>query len=573
MNGPVLALIVVVALIIAVLLLRRRSGRQEPSQLEAPVPPPPPIPQPEAPPTTDLEPQGPSEPVPTGPRLEEPTVVEGGVTVTESPRAEPTTEPAETVPLSAAVPVGATGPDAAAEAEPEPEPEVEPEVEARAAAEPEQAQAAESIPPSRPVAVPVEAVEAGAELSPQIVLTLETYSARLNCLEEGQRQVLAQAALRRDDRQRDRLQRELVLMNDKLALLADSYSDELACYRQVWATLEALETDDHPGLAEAKVRLRQGDAEAAERLLADLSAGTHPLAAQAALRSGQLAECRVDLQQALALYRRAVELVPENRHFLRAAGKVARGLYQYQAALEWLETFVRLSGEQANRDPVEQALAQRELAYTYVLSGQYQKAGPLYKEAMTVLAQKLGADHLEMATSWYQIGELQETLGEYDKAVSVYRKSLVILEQKRGAEHPALANVLDKLAGLCMELELEKEAVPLYERLVRIREKALRPTHPQLALSLNNLAESYRLQGRYAEAEACYKKSLVINETLHGSEHPSVAAVLQELAKLCTSQRKPAEAQQYQQRASAIFQRSVEASEQKSGQNDLTLEI
>jgi tetratricopeptide (TPR) repeat protein len=124
-----------------------------------------------------------------------------------------------------------------------------------------------------------------------------------------------------------------------------------------------------------------------------------------------------------------------------------------------------------------------------------------------------------------------------------------------------------------MELEMEKQAVPLYERLVRIREKALRPTHPQLALSLNNLAESYRLQGRYAEAETCYQKSLVINETLHGPEHPSVAAVLQELAKLCTSQRKPAEAEQYQQRASAIFQKSVEASEKRTGQDALTLEI
>ena len=435
-----------------------------------------------------------------------------------------------------------------------------------------EAPATESMPPSRPAPTPVETAEAVAE-SLQIALTMEAYSVRLNRLEERQRAALAQAMLRRDDRQRDRLQRELVLMNDKLALLADSYADELACYRQVLTTLEAVRAEDQTGLAEAKARLRQGDAEAAERLLADLSAGSHPLAAQAALDSGQLAECRVDLQQALALYRRAVELAPENLDCLRAAGKVARSLYHYQAALQWLETFVRLSREQADRDPVEQALAQRELAYTYVLSGQYQKAGPLYKEAMTVLTQQLGPGHPEMATSWYQIGELQETLGEYDKAVSVYRKSLAILEQQRGADHPALANVLDKLAALCMELELEKEAVPLYERLVRIREKALRPTHPQLALSLNNLAESYRLQGRYAEAEACYQKSLVINETLHGSEHPSVAAVLQELAKLCTSQRKLSEAQQYQQRASAIFQRSVEASEQKSGQNDLTLEI
>jgi tetratricopeptide (TPR) repeat protein len=124
-----------------------------------------------------------------------------------------------------------------------------------------------------------------------------------------------------------------------------------------------------------------------------------------------------------------------------------------------------------------------------------------------------------------------------------------------------------------MELEMEPQAVPLYERLVRIREKALRPNHPQLAISLNSLAESYRLQGRYGDAEACYLKILAINEATHGPEHPSVAAVLQELAKLSTSQRKPVEAKQYQDRATAIFQKNVEATERKSGAASLTLEL
>lgn len=421
---------------------------------------------------------------------------------------------------------------------------------------------------------PVVLQTAVAAVSPSVRLTLDAYSMRLNSLEEQQRALLAQAIQRRDDKKRDQLQRELVIMNDKLALLADSYADELLCYQQVLDALADFQGEaDDAELASAKEGLQEGEPQVAENFLAGLSERPHPFAAQAAFHSGQLAFCRVDLQKALELFRRAVELEPKNTKYLQAAGKTARRLYHYKEALSWLESFVRLSREQKDGQPLDLALAQRELAYTYVLSGQYQKAGPLYKESMTVLAKQLGPDHPEMATSWYQIGELQETLGEYDKAVSLYKKSLEILEKKRGQDHPVLANILDKLAALCMELEMEKQAVPLYQRLVRIREKALRPTHPQLALSLNNLAESFRLQGQYAEAEACYQKSLVINETIHGTEHPSVAAVLQELAKLCNSQRKPEEAEQYQQRATAIFQKSVEASEKKTGQEALTLEI
>lgn len=420
----------------------------------------------------------------------------------------------------------------------------------------------------QPAALPGEAIEAG------IGLTMERYTERLNLLEEQRRAQVAAAIARHDEQGRDRLQRELVLMNDRLAQLADSYSEELECYRQALAVLVASGAGiDARDRDEAMVRLQAGEPQAAEDLLARISEQDHPLAARAALHAGQLAERRVDLQRALDLFRRAVSLEADNPQVLYAAGKAARSLYQYKEALPWLESYVRLTAADRATDPLAYALAQRELAYTYVLSGQYQKAGPLYKESMTALARHLGQDHPEMAVSWYQIGELQETLGEYDKAVSLYKKSLEILEQKRGSEHPSLAGVLNKLAALCMELEMEPQAVPLYERLVRIREKALRPTHPQLALSLTSLAESYRLQGRYADAEGCYQKSLKINEALHGPEHPSVAAVLQELAKLCTSQRKPDEARVFQERAAAIFQKSVEAAERKTGQESLTLEL
>jgi len=615
MNGFVLAAIVVVVLLIAVLLWKKRTSLNKTSQIEAddraetaagPVEPTPLEYAPLQPDSSresgepaaavaaiaaeesvaplDAEVISAAEPV--GFDLEEPPplatieedllFVEPEEAVTEFPdevsekieQVSGALEGTEPVPLGSeeipaqgdeeeAVPVIAAAPSAVA-------------VKAEESASATEAVAAEElVSPETPAAA-----VAMAAVPPTVALTMDAYSMRLNSLEEQQRALLAQAIGRRDDKQRDQLQRELVLMNDKLALLADSYADELQCYQQVLEALTDFQGEaDAAELASAKERLQEGEPQAAEVFLAGLSERSHPFAARAAFYSGQLAFCRVDLQKALGLFRRAVELEPKNTMYLQAAGKTASRLYHYKEALSWLESFVRLSGEKKDVQPLDLALAQRELAYTYVLSGQYQKAGPLYKESMTVLAKQLGQDHPEMATSWYQIGELQETLGEYDKAVSLYKKSLEILEKKRGQDHPVLANIIDKLAALCMELEMEKQAVPLYQRLVRIREKALGPTHPQLALSLNNLAESYRLQGQYAEAEACYQKSLVINETIHGTEHPSVAAVLQELAKLCNSQRKPEEAEQYQQRATAIFQKSVEASEKKTGQEALTLEI
>ncbi len=614
MNGSLLAAIVVVAVLVVVLLLKKRTSQTKTSQIEAvdqvetlapPIEPAPaedvPV-EPDAdkaraesaeifheeqvvaPLPTEAEPALDSvvfdlEEVAPLPDIEDELLIaELEVGESEFPEEALGTDKEIPVVVEAAEQVSLEGEQYAGQGVAQPEP-ITGEVEAVTSAvdvKPEESLSVTELIAEEELVAPERAVDvvALAEAPPQVCLTMEAYSIRLNNLEEKQRALLAQAIGRREDKKRDQLQRELVIMNDKLALLADSYAEEMQCYQEVLEALERFQGEaDGAELAAAKERLREGEPQMAEDFLARLSERPHPFAAQAAFHSGQLAVCRVDLEKALNLYRRAVELEPEQIQYLQAAGKTACRLYRYKEALSWLESFVKLSSEKKDVEPLDLALAQRELAYTYVLSGQYQKAGPLYKESMTVLAKTLGQDHPEMATSWYQIGELQETLGEYDKAVSLYKKSLEILEKKRGADHPVLANIIDKLAALCMELEMEKQAVPLYQRLVKIREKALRPTHPQLALSLNNLAESYRLQGQYAEAEACYQKSLVINETIHGTEHPSVAAILQELAKLCNSQRKPEEAKLYQQRATALFQKSVDASEKKTGQEALTLEI
>jgi len=408
-----------------------------------------------------------------------------------------------------------------------------------------------------------------------INLTLDAYASRMNSLEDRQRTLLAQAIVDRDEGLRDRLHRELVIINGKLTLIADSHAEAVTCFQQVLDILVQLREESGQPLAldGAVADLCDGNAESAETCLAEWDGPPPAMAGKVAFSRGQLAECRVDLQQALAQYRQAVALEPDNPRCLHAAGRVARMLYNYQEAIPWLESLVRLTRQDCSDDPLALAFAQRELAYTYILAGQHQKAGPLYKESMLAMARKLGQDHLELANCWLQIGELQETLGVYDKAVSLYRKALAIFERQKGAEHPALAAILAKLAALCMELEMEAEAVPLYERLVRIQEKTLRANHLQLAISLGSLGESYRLVGRYEDAESCYQKILAIHEATYGPDHPSVAAVLQELAKLNSSLRRPEEARQYQERASTIYQKSVEAQQKKSGDESLTLEL
>ena len=388
-------------------------------------------------------------------------------------------------------------------------------------------------------------------------LTIDVYETRLRKREKEQQQTLAEAIGNGDDIQRDHLQIELVAITDLIALLGDSYKQELEWRK---AGLEALAEMGDAIDTTIRERIREsllcGETEPAEEFFAGIVDKQGEKAPLAAFVAGCLAEARVDLYLALERYRKAVDLDGDNCDYLRAAGVMARRLYRYRDARPLLEKLVELLA-QKDKDSVDLALARRELAYAYALSGSMKQAGPLYKQAMKTIAARLGPEHREMGVSWSQIAELQEAKGQYEQAASTYDKALAIMEKELGPEHPALDNVLEKLAGINVEFEEDNKAAALYERLCAIREKSLGSTHPKLAMALQNLAESYRLQGKYDKSEESYRKALAILEKNHGENHPAVAAVLQELAKLCSRQKKNDEAERLQQRASAIFEESM----------------
>jgi len=403
-------------------------------------------------------------------------------------------------------------------------------------------------------------------------LTIEVYETRLRKREKEQQQALAEAINSGDDIRRDHLQIELVAITDRIALLKDSYKQELESRQAALNAFDEMAAAIDESLRDQiKESLLCGETEAAEEFFAGIVDKQGPDAPVAAFLAGRLAEARIDLYLALERYRKAVELDGENCDYLRAAGVMARKLYRYRDARPVLEKLVELL-EKEDKNSVDLALARRELGYTYALSGSLKQAGPLYKQAMKTIAGSLGPEHLEMGLSWSQIAELQEAKGQYEQAEPTYSKALAIMEQELGPEHPALDHLLEKLAGLNTEIDNDNKAATFYERLCAIREKSLGANHPKLAMALQNMAESYRMQGRYESSEESYKKALAIMEENHGDNHPAVAAILQELAKLCGQQKKNDEAERLQQRASRIFEQSIQNREENINEDDLNLQ-
>lgn len=353
-------------------------------------------------------------------------------------------------------------------------------------------------------------------------------------------------------------QQQVRISGERMVRLEASYQEELACHEAVIAFLGKLAARD-PGSPAAQIReslLHSAFPGEAEHFLDEWSQDRQhgrTRSAMAAFLSGRLAELRIDLAQALTCYCRALHLAPDDPEYLRTAGNLAHQLGHYDYARRWRAALLRLIRQRPGGcNPLELALAQRDLAYTCLKAGRQDEAGPLYKSAMSVMGTELGNNHPEMATAWFQIGEMQESQGTFEQAYVLYQRSFKMLESTLGLLDPRLCPALEKLATLSLRFGREQDALAYYRKLVTIQEKALSPDHPFLADSLTALAEACISCGEFSLAEQCCRKSLKITEAIHEREHPTIVALLSELSWLCAQQGKLEEASRYQNEAEAI---------------------
>ncbi len=415
-------------------------------------------------------------------------------------------------------------------------------------------------------------LEADSDTDASAVLLQEVFVARLRALSAIYRLKLEALAGKPDKaRARELLHKQIDILDERSAQLQRSYQEEAACYREVARFLCRLAQDGlSPHAAQIRhTLLRSATPWEAESFLDSFSreAGSRPApAAQAAFLSACLAERRVALPLAMQRYLRAQQTLPGNAEYLRRAGQLAHILADYEIAIQCREARIRLIEKRPRHSDTDLALAQRDLAYSYLKANRLDLAGPLYKHAMTSLSRLLGERHPEMATGWAQLGEMQEQQGAYDKAYALYRRALDIQASSLERLDPQLTPVLEKLAALAMDMGLEQEAARYCQQLVDIQEKALPAEHPRLAASLAALAEAYQLCGAYALAEQCCLRSLHITENLHGRKHAEVAALLQDLGKLCRQQGKLKEGENYRLEAEAILQTLAPRQEEETGQ-------
>ncbi len=193
----------------------------------------------------------------------------------------------------------------------------------------------------------------------------------------------------------------------------------------------------------------------------------------------------------------------------------------------------------ANYLQPDNRLYMKKAGRAYFLIGAYDKARDLYTRALTQEVATFGEGHSELADTYYYLGIAWEVQGEYHKAIQYYEQSLS--SQLQGFDK-SLEGDLTQLAIVRNSLGKAWHHKGDYDQAVRYYEKALASAPPvaiastalgyfSVAITSHNLGAAWQHKGHYDKAALYYEQALINDIQTFGEVHPNVAIRRHNLAE------------------------------------------
>ena len=257
---------------------------------------------------------------------------------------------------------------------------------------------------------------------------------------------------------------------------------------------------------------------------------THPAVADSLKNLGDLARFRNDFEGSESLYREALEsrrTVYGERHLEVAELKNALGLLigeagRHEEAVDILreavETCEALTGKST-----EYATMASNLAVSLTQIAELDEAETLFREALTIRAEALGAGHPLVGQTHLTLGRLLRRRGRLDEAQNAYEKAAEaargLPEGHRAISYPSLA-----LADLLLERGRGEDAEQILHWALEELARSHPPGHWRFAMANADLGRARHLQGDVEGARRRFRGAL---EKLEGDENRKRAEQVQ----------------------------------------------
>jgi eukaryotic-like serine/threonine-protein kinase len=208
-------------------------------------------------------------------------------------------------------------------------------------------------------------------------------------------------------------------------------------------------------------------------------------------------------------------------------GRAYMGLGLYDKAMPLLQRAYDLK-RKSQGDTLDTAATEDGLATAIRLGFQYKTAEPLFRNALAIRQNQLGANHPLVAESLSNLGECLYWEEQNQEAETLLRKALEIQrsQQPQGAALSATENYL----ALALQRKGQfSEASQLLRDALAIDARVDGTDSPNYANSLHNLAGALIDAGDLSGAEAMDRQSLDLRRKINGAGHPDLGYPLNNL--------------------------------------------
>jgi len=194
-----------------------------------------------------------------------------------------------------------------------------------------------------------------------------------------------------------------------------------------------------------------------------------------------------------------------------AAGRDADAIRLAQGALAEVED--------SPASPLDQLIAQEELARAYLAAGQVSEAVVGFRQVLAGRERAQGPDHPMTIAARGELAAACQAAGQRKEALALFQRALADSERLNGPRHLDTLAARASLASAHQAIGKPKQAIPLYQRTLTDRERLQGADHADTIGASGDLAAAYLAAGQLARAVSQYEAALSACQRVLGPGH------------------------------------------------------
>lgn len=195
----------------------------------------------------------------------------------------------------------------------------------------------------------------------------------------------------------------------------------------------------------------------------------------------------------------------------------------HSKALRLELSYVESAKREFGKSHIAYSITLNNLAMAYQTVGKYQRALPLYLEALK--HHPRNEEHLYYSYQ-YNLASLYNLTGDYKSALLLFTEVLYFIEKNSGKTDPEYGTCLSNLAGVYLDLGLYRKGLLTYQQALKNCDHNYGKYNDKYIIRLKGEASAYFQLGSYQKAHSIYNEALKICKNTLGENHSHYGSIL-----------------------------------------------